>query len=115
MFHCPVAHAASRSTAEPAWVNRAVVPPLWTMLTRKKSALVALLPWPRYHDRARFRVPPAGRVIAGERTEDVPPSRPLAPALPLSRRPVTRSLVPLVVVPSCFGPEESEASGSPRS
>ena len=33
-----VAHTASRSAAAPVRVKTAVVPPLWTMLTRRKSA-----------------------------------------------------------------------------
>src|SRR5512138_1611570 len=46
-----VAHTASRSAAAPVRVKTAVVPPLWTMLTRRKSADDALLPWARYCDR----------------------------------------------------------------
>ena len=41
------AQAALRLLAAPARVNTTVVPPLWTMLTRKKSAEDALLPWAR--------------------------------------------------------------------
>src|SRR5690349_24882564 len=53
--------------------------------------------------------------MLGERTLVVPPSTSLAPALAPASRAVTRSLLPLTVVPSCLGPLESVASGSPRS
>ena len=50
MFQVPVVQAPLRLVAAPAWLNSCVVPPLWTTLTRKKSALEALLPWARYQD-----------------------------------------------------------------
>src|SRR4051794_5782741 len=53
--------------------------------------------------------------MLGERTLVVPPSTSFAPALDPASRAVTRSLLPLTVVPSCFAPLESVASGSPRS
>src|SRR5689334_7985319 len=100
MFHVPLAQAPSRLLAAPAWVNRAVVPPLWTMETRKKSALEAFEPWARYQDSDRFSVPVTGRVMAGERTLVTPPSMSAAPALLPASRPVTRSLLPEAVVPN---------------
>ena len=65
MFQVPVAQAPLRLVAAPAWVNSVVVPPLWTMETRKKSALDELEPWARYHDSDSVSVPVAGRVIGG--------------------------------------------------
>src|SRR5688572_8527222 len=53
--------------------------------------------------------------MAGERTLDAPPSRSYVPAEVPASRPVTRSLTPLTVVPSCFAPLEVVAAGSPRS
>ena len=61
MFHVPLAQAPSRLLAATACVNRTVVPPLWTMETRKKSALEAFEPSARYHDSARFGGPVAGQ------------------------------------------------------
>src|SRR5262244_3122487 len=47
--------------------------------------------------------------------EVVPPSMSLAPTEAPASRPVTRSLTPLTVVPSCMVPPEVVVSGSPRS
>jgi hypothetical protein len=56
-----------------------------------------------------------GIEISGDRTEVTPPSMSNAPALDPASRPVTRSLLPLTVVPSCLAPLEVVGSGSPRS
>ena len=104
-----------RLTAAPAWLNSCVVPPLWTMETRKKSADDEFEPWARYHDRDRFSVPVLGSVIAGERMDVVPPSISNSPAEAPASRPVTRSLTPETVVPSCLVPLEVVVAGSPRS
>ena len=53
--------------------------------------------------------------IGGEVIEVTPPSMSWSPAAAPASRPVTRSLTPLVVVPSCFAPLELVAAGSPRS
>src|SRR3954462_3919293 len=53
--------------------------------------------------------------MAGERIDGMPPSMSFTPALDPASRAVTRSLLPLTVVPTCFVPLESVASGSPRS
>src|SRR5512133_1311451 len=53
--------------------------------------------------------------MAGERIEVMPPSMSFAPAEEPASLPVTRSLLPLTVVPSCLAPLELTASGSPRS
>ncbi len=53
--------------------------------------------------------------MAGDWIVVTPPSMSWAPAEAPASRPVTRSFTPFTVVPSCFGPAESVASGSPRS
>jgi hypothetical protein len=58
---------------------------------------------------------PVGSVIAGDRMVVVPPSTSLAPALAPAVAPVTRSLLPLTVVPSWVATPEVVAAGSPRS
>ena len=60
-------------------------------------------------------MPVAGSAMAGERMVVVPPSMSKSPAAAPARRPVTRSLTPLTVVPSCLAPPEVVAAGSPRS
>src|SRR5262245_14634066 len=86
------------------------------MLTRKKSSAVALVRVARYQLKLRVRVEEAGSVIEGEMIEVVPPSTSLTPAEAPARRAVTRSLVPLTVVPFCRAtPPLVVASGSPRS
>src|SRR5262245_54973866 len=115
MFQMPTAQVPLRLAAAPAWVNSVVVPALWTMAIRKKSALDELDPCARYHDRDRLRVPVEGSVMAGERMLVVPPSMSKLPAPVPASRPVTRSLTPETVVPSCLAPLEVVASGSPRS
>src|SRR3712207_2799699 len=53
--------------------------------------------------------------MAGDRIVVVPPSTSLAPALAPAVAPVTRSNVPLTVVPSWVDTPELVAAGSPRS
>src|SRR6476620_254982 len=62
-----------------------------------------------------MRVPVAGNAITGDWMEVVPPSTSFTPADAPARRAVTRSLTPLVVVPSWRAMPEEVASGSPRS
>ena len=85
------------------------------MRTRRKSALDELLPCARYQDSDSVSVPVDGSVICGDRIEVTPPSMSNSPALAPASRPVTRSLTPLTVVPSCLVPLELVAAGSPRS
>src|SRR5687767_13438738 len=115
MFQLPTAQAPLRFVAAPAWVKSVVVPPLWTMEMRKKSALEELDPWARYQDIDRVRVPVAGSAIDGDRMLVLPPSMSKSPAPDPASRPVTRSLTPDTVVPSCLVPLEVVAAGSPRS
>ncbi len=91
-----------------------MVPPLCTTLTRKKSAEDEFEPCARYQDSESVSVPVAGSVIAGDRTLVMPPSMSKSPAAAPAAAPVTRSLVPLTVVPSCLAPLEVVAAGSPR-
>src|SRR4051812_49348822 len=84
------------------------------MRMRRKSALEAFEPCARYADALSRRPLAFGSVIGGERIEVVPPSTSLSPAAAPAAAPVTRSLVPLTVVPSCLGPLLSVACGSPR-
>ncbi len=49
-------------------------------------------------------MPLDGRVMAGERIVVTPLSMSWLPADEPARGPVIRSLLPLTVVPSCFGP-----------
>src|SRR6185436_1519924 len=108
--------APARLAAEPVCVNTTVAVEPTTTLTRKKSALVALLRCARYHENDRFSVRVAGNAMAGDWMLVVPPSTSLAPALAPARRAVTRSKVPLTVVPSWRATLELVvASGSPRS
>src|SRR5689334_12024935 len=100
MFQLPVAQAPLRFVAAPAWLNSCVVTPLWTIETRKKSALEAFDPCARYHDRESVSVPDAGNAMAGERMLVVPPSTSKSPAAVPAAPPVTRSKLPLTVVPS---------------
>src|SRR6185295_5858125 len=53
--------------------------------------------------------------MAGDWIEVTPPSTSLTPAEAPARRPVTKSLTPETVVPSCFVPPDVVVSGSPRS
>src|SRR6185503_8130099 len=115
MFQLPLAQAPLRLLAAPAWLNSCVVPPLWTIETRKKSALEAFDPCARYQDRDSVSVPLAGNVIAGERTLVVPPSMSKSPAPVPAAPPVTRSKLPLTVVPSCLAPDEVVSAGFARS
>src|SRR5262245_31777234 len=80
MLQLPVAHAPLRLLAAPAWLNSWVVPALWTIETRKKSALDEFDPCARYQDRDKVSVPLAGNVMAGERMLVVPPSMSKSPA-----------------------------------
>src|SRR5262245_21031098 len=110
----PTVHDPSTSAAAPTRLSTVcVVDP--TMRTRRKSALDELLPCARYQDSDSVSVPVDGSVITGDRIEVLPPSTSNAPALDPASRPVTRSLVPLTVVPSCLAPLEVVGSGSPRS
>jgi hypothetical protein len=60
-------------------------------------------------------LPPDGTVITGEAADVTPPSTSFAPSPLPARRPVTRQLVPLVVVPSCFTwPQATSASRTCR-
>jgi hypothetical protein len=115
MLQVPTPQAPLRSVAAPAWVNSVVVPPLWMMDTRKKSADEEFEPWARYHDRDTFRVPVDGKRMAGERTLVMPPSISKLPAPVPASRPVTRSFTPETVVPSCLVPLDVVVCGSPRS
>src|SRR5262245_29784453 len=106
-----VAHAPSRLTAAPSCWNTCV--PLTE--TRKKSAEVAFDPCARYQENDSVSVPVAGRVIAGDWIEVVPPSTSKSPAPAPAAPPVTRSNDPLTVVPSCLGPLELVSAGLARS
>ena len=79
--------------AAPAWLNITVALLPETTLTRKKSALVALLRWARYHANDRVIVP-VGNAISGDCADVVPPSTSKAPADVPAAAPVTRSLLP---------------------
>src|SRR4029453_7254809 len=60
-----VVQAPARLVAAPAWLSTTeLVEP--TTVTRKKSALVALLRWARYQANDSVSVPVAGRVIVGD-------------------------------------------------
>jgi hypothetical protein len=108
-----VAQAAARLVAAPGWLNTWVVLPV-TTLTRKKSALLALLRCARYQENERV-IAPLGRVIAGDWTLVTPPSTSASPAAAPAAEPVTRSLLPLTVVPSCrVTPPLVVAAGSAR-
>src|SRR5262245_63636439 len=57
------AQAPLRLAAAPTWLNRTVVPPLWTTEIRKKSADDEFEPWARYHDSDSVSVPVDGRLM----------------------------------------------------
>src|SRR5262245_36263911 len=74
-----VAQAPARLVAAPAWLNTTVSVRPTTTLTRKKSALVALLRCAKYQANDRVMVP-LGSVISGDCADVTPASTSKSPA-----------------------------------
>ena len=63
----------------------------------------------------KVRSRPVGRLMLGERIDVTPLSMSFTPTLLPAVAPVTKSKLPLTVVPSCLGPLELVSSGLARS